>query len=269
MKKIKVPDSYIELSKEECKKISLDILIDVAHFCDEHDITYYLSVGTLLGAIRHAGFIPWDDDIDIMMPRPDYKRFLKEYGNERYALYKPEEGRFYYTKVYDKSTVKYEADCDYKKNRPFGVDIDVFPLDGIVNDEQIIEKLYKKACFLETLLRLSNQPIFNRKNPIKAINRIIPRIIGSRNLVKMIEKNAQTYDYETSDYVIRMRWSPNGFTGALPKKVYEKGYADFEGHSFCIPKDYDTWLKAFFGDYMRIPPENERVTHNYKCYRIR
>ena len=255
-----------KLTLEECRKISLDILIDVADFCEKNNITYFLSVGTLLGAIRHKGFIPWDDDIDIMMPRPDYNRFINEY-NGKYSVLDPHSGYLYYSKVYDPNTVKYESDADYKKYKPLGVDIDLFPLDGIVNDKEIIDKLYKKECFLETLLRLSNQPIFNRgKNPIKALNRIIPRIIGSKNLVKMIEKNASTYDYDASDYVIRMRWSPNGFTGALPKTVYEKEYAEFEGYRFCIPKGYDEFLTAFFGDYMTLPPEEDRITHEFECY---
>ncbi len=257
-----------KLSLEECKKISLDILIDIADFCDKNNITYFLSVGTLLGAIRHKGYIPWDDDIDIMMPRPDYERLLKEYKGP-YKLLKPEEGLLYYAKAYDPDTVKYEADTDYKKNKPIGVDIDIFPLDGVVNDEKIIEKMYKKECFLETLLRLSNQPIFLRKNPIKCINRIIPRIIGSKNIVKMIEKNAKIYDYDTSDYVIRWRWSPNGFTGALPKSVYEKATGEFEGHSFCIPKGYNEFLTAFFGDYMTLPPEDKRVVHDFECYSLK
>ena len=256
-----------ELTLEECKQISLAILIDIADYCDKHGITYFLAVGTLLGAIRHQGFIPWDDDIDIMMPRPDYIRLLKEYDG-KYRILKPEAGLLYYAKAYDPTTVKYEADTDYRKNKAIGVDIDIFPLDGIVNDQEVIDKLYKKECFLEMLLRLSNQPIFLRKNPLKAINRIVPRIIGSRNIVKMIEKNAMTYDYDTSDYVIRMRWSPNGFTGALPKSVFEKSTAMFEGHEFCIPTGYDEFLTAFFGDYMRIPDEDERVTHKFKCYRI-
>lgn len=255
-----------KLSLEECKKISLDILIDIAKFCDKNNITYFLSVGTLLGAIRHEGFIPWDDDIDIMMPREDYNRLLNEY-NGKYKILKPSTGFLYYAKAYDPNTIKYEADTDYHKYEPIGVDIDIFPLDGIVNDKKIIDKLYKRECFLELLLRLSNQPIFLRKNPLKAINRIIPRIIGSKNIVKMIEKNAQTYKYEDSDYVIRMRWSPNGFTGALPKEVFEKDYAEFEGHIFCIPKGYDLFLRSFFGDdYMELPPEDKRVIHNFECY---
>ena len=257
-----------KLSLEECKQISLDILTDIADFCDKHDITYFLAVGTLLGAIRHQGYIPWDDDIDIMLPRPDYKRLLAEYDGP-YKLLKPADGLLYYAKAYDPSTVKYEADTDYKKNKAIGVDIDIFPLDGIVNDQEVIAKLYKRECFLEMLLRLSNQPIFLRKNPIKCINRIIPRIIGSKNIIRMIEKNAQTYDYDKSDYVIRMRWSPNGFTGALPKKIFAKAQGEFEGHTFCIPEGYDDFLKAFFGDdYMELPPEDKRVTHDFECYRI-
>ncbi len=256
-----------KLTLEECKAISLEILLDIADYCERHGLRYFLSVGTLLGAVRHKGFIPWDDDIDIMMPRPDYQRLLNEYDG-KYKLLKPETGFLYYSKAYDPSTVKYEADTDYRKYKPLGVDIDIFPLDGIVNDKKIIDKLYKKDCILEMLLRLSNQPIFLRKNPLKAINRIIPRFIGSRNLVKMIEKNAMTYGYDDSDYVIRMRWSPNGFTGALPKEVFDTAYGEFEGHTFRIPKGYDEFLTAFFGDYMTIPKEEDRVTHAFECYRI-
>ena len=200
------------------------------------------------------------------MPRPDFKRFIEEYHHDKYKVCKPSSGMFYYAKVYDDTTVKYEPGADYKKFKPLGVDIDVFPLDGIVNDDKIVNKLYKKECFLELLWRLSVQPIFYRKNPLKAINRILPRIIGSKNLVKMIEKNAQTYDYENSDYVVRMRRSPNGFTGALPKEVYEKDYGEFEGHKFCIPKGYDEWLTRFYGDYMKLPPAENRVVHEFECY---
>ena len=257
-----------QLDSNEIKKISLDILNDVAIFCEKNNIKYYLACGTLLGAIRHSGFIPWDDDIDIMMPRPDYKRFLNEY-NGKYKLLKPSEGIYYYAKAYDQNTIKVEEGKDYSKYEPFGIDIDIFPLDGIVNDEEIINKLYKKSGKLELLLRLSNQPIFYRKNPIKCINRIIPRIIGSKNLVKMIEDNAQTYSYEDSEYVVRMRNTPNGFTGAMKKDIYEPAIKkQFEGNMYYVPKDYDAWLTKFYGNYMELPSIERRVEcHKNKCYK--
>lgn len=257
-------DKKIELN--ELKRISLDILVDVADFCEKNDITYFLACGTLLGAIRHKGFIPWDDDVDIMMPRPDYEKFLNTYDSDIYKLCKPSEGRLYYAKAYDSRTIKLEEGIDYKKYKPLGIDIDIFPLDGIVNDDNIVNKMYKRECFLEMLLRLSNQPIFYRKNKLKAINRIIPRIIGSKNIVRMIEKNAKQYDYVKSDYVVRMRRSMNGFTGALPKAVYEKCYVEFEGHNFIAPKGYDEWLQKFFGNYMELPPVEKRVAHICDCY---
>lgn len=263
---------YIDLKKiknGDIKRIALDILIDVAFFCDKNKIEYYLACGTLLGSIKYKGYIPWDDDIDIMMPRPSYNRFLSEYKG-KYKVLNPSSGIFYYAKVYDDNTIKIEAGKDYKKIKPIGIDIDVFPLDGIINDEEEINRLMIRAKGLETLLLLSNQPIFYRKNPIKAINRVVPRLIGSKNIVKLIEKNAQTYKYEDSEYVIRMRNTPNGFTGALNKDVYyPPKKKEFEGHQFNVPNNYDMWLRRFYGDnYLNQEPpkEKQKPHHKNECY---
>lgn len=254
------------LTLKERQNVSLQILIEVDEFCKKNSIQYFLGCGTLLGSIRHKGFIPWDDDIDILMFRDDFNKFLNTYKSDKYLLSNPLDGRYCIGKVYDPKTIEYEKDTSYKKRKPIGVDIDIFPLDGIINDEQIIKKMYKKQCFLEMLLRLSNQPLFLRKNPLKCINRIVPRIIGSTNIVKMIIKNQTIYPIDKSDYVVRMKRSNNGFTGALKKEVYEVTYGEFEGHMFPIPKGYDEWLKAFFGDYMKLPPEEKRVPHISECY---
>ena len=127
-----------KIGSDDIKRISLDILIDVASFCERNNIRYYLACGTLLGAVRHKGFIPWDDDVDIMMPRPDFIRFMDLYESDRFKGYWPSEGRYYYGKVYDPKTIKYEKGYDYKKYQPLGVDVDIFPLDGMVNDEEVI-----------------------------------------------------------------------------------------------------------------------------------
>lgn len=257
-------DNKEELELKEVRNIMMDILKDIDNFCNENHITYFLACGTLLGAIKYGGFIPWDDDIDIMMPRPDFEKFNKEYKNRKYCVLTPNDGHYFYSKVYDRNTIVYSKGIDQKKHKQIGVNIDVFPLDGIVNDEEIVKKQKANSDFLEALLNISNQPIFYRKNKLKAINRICTRIIGSKRIVKLIERNAKKYDYSTSDYVIRYRRTPNGFTGALPKSVYAVDKHSFEGEMFNVPKEYDLWLKRFFGEnYMTYePPVEERRTHD-------
>lgn len=257
------------LTLKDYQEISLDILVDVAKFCEENSISYYLACGTLLGAIRHKGFIPWDDDIDIVIPRNEYKRFLEIYKSDKYKLLKPSEGIFFYAKVYDTKTIVYESMFDKNKVKPIGTSIDIFPLDGMINDKSIENKILEKSNFYETLLRLSNQPINYRNRPINKLYRIITRIIGSKNLVKIIEKIDQTYSYENSNYAIRIKTTPNGTNKALPKSVYEIDRKEFEGHMFNVPKEYDLWLRSFFGDnYMELPPEEKRTPHLREGYFI-
>lgn len=258
-----------KLTLEDYQKISLDILIEVAEFCEKNDITYFLACGTLLGAIRHKGFIPWDDDIDIVIPRNEYRRFLEIYKSNKYKLLKPSEGIFFYAKVYDTNTIVYESMFDRNKVKPIGISIDIFPLDGMVNEEKIVKSITKKSGFYETLLRLSNQPINYRKKLINKLYRIATRMIGSKNLVRIIEKIDQTYDYNESDHVIRIKTTPNGINKPLPKSTYEVGKKEFEGHMFNVPKGYDLWLRSFFGDnYMQLPPEEKRTPHLREGYFI-
>lgn len=122
-----------KIETEEMKKLELDMLIDVAKFCDENDIRYYLSGGTLLGAVRHKGFIPWDDDIDISMPRPDYLKFVSTYNgsSEFYQVQSIENNDKYwrtFAKVFDTRTYLKEDAIRMPKDGN-GVFIDIFPID--------------------------------------------------------------------------------------------------------------------------------------------
>lgn len=255
-----------KLTLKQRQQVSLEIMKNVHNFCNENKIRYYIISGTLLGSIRHKGFIPWDDDIDIMMPRPDYERFLNIYKDDRYKVLKPQEGMYSYAKVYDTKTIKYEDDKDYNNKKALGIDIDIFVLDGIVNDEKVLNKIYKKEIALEKLIILANQTIM-KKGLLKSINRIIPRIIGSKNLVKMREKNASQFNYEDCEYVVRMRYCTKGFTGIMKKEDYEPPVlVVFEDTEFYAPKNYDLWLKNFYGDYMKMPPKEKQVAHEANCY---
>ena len=129
---------------EEMKKIELEILIDVVNFCELNNIRYFLCGGTLIGAIRHKGFIPWDDDIDIAMPRPDYERFIRIYNNEFYKVFSWEKNNRIlctYAKVYDTRTLIIE-NGDFGEE--LGVNIDIFPVDGLPKNEKEIDRTIKK-----------------------------------------------------------------------------------------------------------------------------
>lgn len=254
------------LTLKQRQQVSLEIMKNVHNFCCENGIKYYIISGTLLGAIRHKGFIPWDDDIDIMMPRPDYEKFLNTYKDDNYRILKPQEGMYSYAKVYDIRTIKYEDDKDYRNKKALGIDIDIFVLDGIVNDKTVLDKIYRKEMILEKLIVLANQPIM-KKGLFKSINRIIPRIIGSKNLVNMREKNASQFDYDKSDYVVRMRYCSKGFTGIMNKTDYDPPVlVDFDDVQLFAPKNYDLWLTNFYGDYMKMPPKEKQVAHECECY---
>ena len=137
------------MSFEETKQVELEILTNVAEFCDKHEIQYFLAYGTLIGAVRHKGFIPWDDDIDIWMPRADYNRFLKIYNKEnsdsQYKVISPYDkiSRHTFVKVVDTRTVKIESGIDYS-NGYLGIDVDIFPLDGQPDNDKDYFKWYNK-----------------------------------------------------------------------------------------------------------------------------
>ena len=139
-------DRKKELNPEERKTIILKVLEEFASFCDSHDLKYSLSYGTLLGAIRHRGFIPWDDDVDVMMPREDYKKFLELYKSDKYKIISVYNNKLYYlpfAKFYDSTTIKVTAYNFKKQNSFFGLEIDIFPFDYLTNSE-IYNNLVKK-----------------------------------------------------------------------------------------------------------------------------
>lgn len=274
-----------ELSLSELKSAELAILRDVADFCDRNDIRYYLGGGTLLGAVRHKGFIPWDDDIDINMPRPDYQRFVQLYNgsNPHYFVKSVEnDGSYIYTnaRVYDNRT--YLRNFLIRKPQPYeGVSIDIFPIDGLPDGEKNQRKVFREQEILIILANGSSMRyMFSHKYldsadkgaKIKGIVRTLLkfgaislfRFLPTEKLVRMINTNLERFPYETSEEIACLVACIHGADcERMKKSEYEpRRYFDFEGYKFQGPVGYDIYLKNLYGDYMNLPPESRRITHH-------
>ncbi len=255
-----------ELSAEEIKSIELNILTDVHNFCEQHGILYFLIGGTLLGAIRHQGFIPWDDDVDIAMPRPDYESFISNYSSRWYEVKSIERTNNYvftFAKVEDTKTVLIENKTN-KSN--IGVNIDVFPVDGLPNDIEKAKKYADRSMRYKKLITIK-QIKFRKgrstaKNAVLAFGKIALLPFSYKRLTKMAIRYAKRYDFDNSDHVANLSW---GFGKAeiLSKAgVLKRRLVTFQNRQFYITENYEDYLINRFGDYRKLPPEDERKSHH-------
>lgn len=266
-------DNLIAISVEEQKKISLDILLNVAEFCDKHNLRYFLAYGTLIGAVRHKGYIPWDDDIDIQMPRADYNKMIEIYNTEKtadnYELIAPssKKARHSFVKVIDTNTVKTEPGIDYSNGR-LGVDIDIFPIDGMPPDEAEFDRWYSK---LEKIYKNYVYGVLDASVNIKRrlALPVIRLLTGGKDAaLKKAAKLHEKYPYESCKYAGTME-CPYGVKGERVLREWFDGVTlvEFEGHSLKAPSGYHEILTSIYGDYMT--PPKEQVTHHVnKAYRI-
>ncbi|MCQ2482206.1 MAG: LicD family protein [Clostridia bacterium] len=253
------------------KNTTTQILIDIDQFCSENNITYFLAYGTLLGAIRHDGFIPWDDDLDIMMPRQDYDRFIKEYKSNRFKLAKPRDPGYYFTfaKVHDDSTVVIE-NTSYNEH-VYGMYVDIFPFDAVPNDEKKAKILDKRTYFYLRLLRIKARKVSEKSSLLNKLflkpTQFILGMFSFDYLINTIDSLAKSYNYEECERVASFEWNDKRNT-FYDKKWFEGTLKHiFENKEFNIPKGYKEWLTQAYGDYMTLPPPEQRVlTHGFKVY---
>ena len=258
-----------ELSIESIKDLEFNILKYIDSVCNENNIKYYLAYGTLLGAIRHKGFIPWDDDIDIVMPRDDYDRFLKilhQSPDTRYKLLEPGVNGYYYefSKVSDSHTKVKQI---YVDDIDMGLWVDVFPLDGVRNNWIRNKCLYfLHRCRVASVY--ANLPQSNPLlRPIIYVFWKVCRLIGwkfflEKQLVRSIE-----YKYTETGYV---GFKTSGMKKAeiLPVEWFSDSVpVEFEGQYFPAPKEYGKYLEALYGDYMTLPPIEKRIPHKTLAYK--
>ena len=236
----------------------LDILTEIDKICRKHDIQYWIDFGTLLGAVRHRGFIPWDDDIDVAMPSEDYRRFLeiapKELPDNLFLQTQSTDTSYHFllNKVRDKNSFFITQHEDFTKDYNKGLYIDIFE---VVPYPQVNPRFQKKLLrwLYKTNFFFSVKQSVTLKNHLAAIS--FPIIKGSLNLVWAILnlKPKNKFGYEK-------RFSPygNSYTADM---VFPLKDIVFEGKTFLAPANPDRYLTSIYKDYMRIPPEEKRVTH--------
>lgn len=256
-----------EILLEEVKLIQLDILSNIHNFCLSNGIEYSLAYGTLLGAVRHKGYIPWDDDIDIMMRREDYERFIRTYSHNYYKIVNTStENRYYlpFAKVCDSRTVINEHSTH---DNNYGIYIDVFPIDNIPDSRCSFNRMFARKTFWNIIHTLKIVGVSNKrsyiKNMVLRISQVMLSIIPMKCVVSKMESISQEYNDETTRRRAVFTVSNNVKRWVLAKEVFDN-YREivFEGKTFMSVLEVDKYLTAMYGDYMKLPPEEKRVSHH-------
>lgn len=265
-----------KLSLQEIKDIELSILFHFDDFCKKNNLRYFLAYGTLLGAIRYKGFIPWDDDIDVLMPREDYLRLLKIYSDsDKYKLLAYEKDRqlmFPYAKICDMET--YKDEFSYESNIRLGLDIDIFPLDYWDDDLEKAKREAKninKDMFSLGLTKLKKPDSVNPlKRFIKGIVIRCCKLHGSEYYVKRIIEKANRPEQKGSRYIGTKSWCVYGERNIIPSDAFsDVTEVEFEGRMIPAPKGYDAYLTCLYGDYLPEPPKEKQKTHHvFNAYKI-
>lgn len=248
--------------------IELEMIIEVDRICRKYNISYSLDGGSLLGAIRHDGFIPWDDDVDIVMLRKEYKKFYKacqkELDTERFFLqdYRTDKNYLWgYSKMRRNNTVFLREGQEHVKCHT-GVCIDIFLYDN-VPDNSLLRRLHLFLCYCIRKGQYSEVGRKTEKSPFMRLwysliskiprdfwFRLIERIAKKTNRRKTKLARHMTYPYRKE-----CRYG-------LPRECFDEYIEkDFEGHSFKIFKKYDLYLTTLYGDYMKLPPPDKRKVH--------
>jgi lipopolysaccharide cholinephosphotransferase len=271
-------DKLIELTPERIKKLqskSLEILLYFKDFCERHGLTFYFCGGCCIGAIRNKGFIPWDDDIDVFMPREDYEKLgelWSEYADTgKYSCNRTTESNFFgniMTTVTDNGTNVIRPWQEGKDGHK-GVMMDVLPLDGCA-PAGIKRKIQMMWSMIFSLYCSRVVPV-NHGKVVAAACKVLLAVVPSDKLkykiCKFAEKQMSRYKISDCKYITELCAGPHYMKNEYPKEIFEKAvYKEFEGYMMPLPVGYDTYLKIAFGDYMSLPPKEEQVPHHDIVY---
>lgn len=267
-----------ELTESEIKQVELDVLKYIKSMCEKNNLTYYIAYGTLIGAIRHKGFIPWDDDIDIIMTRKDYFKLMKAMEQDKSSHYEflsihnVNDYVFPLAKVVDTRT-KLVQTGSIGTHEKLGAYVDIFILDNIPDDKNERIAFYSKIKSNFKKWTLANRKPCLRKSKfirdiVLAIASLPFKIKGARYYAEIMDKQADLYNSKsTKEQSVLL------FTFSLSecemetKEWNDKIEVPFEDDTFMTLRNYDKNLKNIYGDYMQFPPEDQRITqHSFMTY---
>ena len=256
----------------EVQMAILDIFKTVSAILEQYHLRYFAIGGTCLGAIRHKGFIPWDDDMDIAMPTKDYYKFIEiapKVLPENYELILPGKDLHYNNlslRVHNKNTTFVEDHVIGLEDRYMGVWLDIMPLHGVPSGKKAQDKYAKKIALYRRLNHKRKMP-FSTCNTLRSkamYCAFLPLniIVDNNYWFRKWEKLVMQYDFDCCEYTGYVWWDQ------LDKLIFPKDwfsenvYLEFEDTQIRCPKGYDAFMTQMFGNYMELPPENERYTHS-------
>ena len=263
------------LAPNEIKRIELSVLIELDRICAMNGLTYLLAYGSVLGAVRHGGFIPWDDDIDVYMPRADYEELIKIYAKGvdsscNLVSYRDNSSLYQFAKLVDCSTLAYETFVG--PSHPIGLWVDIFPLEptDFPSSPQVKNAIACNKCVgLARSFAVADPSVGSSKAVILIKKIICPlmRHFSIQKLNRKLDKDAMAVASPKgleASYVISL---VGGDYVVFPTSViFPTKPITFENHTFPGPANPEAYLSAQYGDWRTPPPENERLLHFPEAY---
>lgn len=256
-----------ELIISEIRERQLFLLDAVVEFCDANNLCYFLCGGTLIGAVRHKGYIPWDDDIDLMMPREDYERLIEEFECEGITLLSHSKFKDYYfpfVKISDDSTL-----CDEAKfvsnHKDMGANIDIFPIDNMPSSPKACDRFLFWAKFIRKCSRQKRYR-FTRKKFAESLLRYSAKMMlvffSTRTLCRRLSKFSQKYNHRDTANKGIVVWGYGKREKCRAEVFASSVKLEFEGKFYDAPVGYDEYLTNVYGDYMQLPPLRKQRSHH-------
>ncbi|NGX84740.1 LicD family protein [Aequorivita sp. KMM 9714] len=257
----------MKLSIKELQALETEMLREVSEICERHNINYYLAYGSLLGAVRHKGPIPWDTDVDIAVPESQLPNFIK--------VVRAELSDKFYLNFYDvnKSYVNIYPRIGLRGYSTKLLHVDVYRIVGAPQDKKEQQEFKKKANYLSYILRYKNlkegyfsfKEISLKEKLVVYLRAFFMLFVSKKSLLRKIENLCALYPFDTSETTVNISGG-YGEKEFVSKKVYGKGViVEFEGISIRVPENYKEYLEHFYGDYMQLPPKQEQKIKDYYC----